>query len=473
MFNRHRHRTPFLPPWLGLVLVWCFAWPWCRAQNVIIHLRNGDRITGSVLLEKTNEVTLSTTFGVSITLPVSQIERRETLFSTSAETARGASSAGSKPPAPAPVPPIAVIPKAAPAPATKPSPALALAKPPVPPFRKFLSEWKGEMDLGLNVAFSAKNRQAYTGRLKLTQAHMIENQHLLKNTLDYISSYGTIDGVLSDNRMDGSWKIEYDVSKRFLIYNAAGAGYDEIRKITAQYDLGPGVGYKWVVRTNFVLATELGGNYQQQFFIDGTAKSRYSLRLAEDSWWQISKKLRFDEKFEFFPELRDFSDYRIRVETNLSYLLRQNLTLKLTVIDLYETASRQGVTHNDLQIRSLHGAEGGEAIVFVQNLDGAEAAGAQQFHLKCERARRILVFDVGENMLTVGGVLQLSQVFAVSLPHQCLHGRNGVLDEIANPKRTTRFERRLDLGKNAPPLPFLAQMVKDGRGQHDVELFAA
>jgi putative salt-induced outer membrane protein YdiY len=217
-------------------------------------------------------------------------------------------------------------------------------------FKKFLAEWKGEVQAGMNLGFSSTDRQLYTARFKATHTHKS-----LRNILDYNASYGRTEGVLSDNRADGSWKVEYDISKRFLLYNAAGAGHDEIRKIDLQYDVGPGIGYKWLVRTNFVLKTELGGNYQEQFFADETSKKRYSLRLAEDFWWQITEKIRWDEKLEFFPQVDDPSDYRVRVESNLSYLLRNNLTLNLTVIDLYETTAPGSVSHNDLQIRSSIG----------------------------------------------------------------------------------------------------------------------
>jgi hypothetical protein len=35
--------------------------------------------------------------------------------------------------------------------------------------------------------------------------------------------------------MDGSWKLEYDIGKqkRFLVYNAAGAGYNDIQNRSA------------------------------------------------------------------------------------------------------------------------------------------------------------------------------------------------------------------------------------------------
>src|ERR1019366_4080358 len=117
----------------------------------------------------------------------------------------------------------------------------------------------------------------------------------------------------------------------------------------------PGVGYKWVILTNFVFKTEFGGDYQEQYFKDQPPTSRYALRLDEDAWWQITRKVRWDEKAEFFPELDNLSEYRVRLETNLSYLFKQNIPFSLNVIDQYDTGLPANVSQNDLQIRTLLG----------------------------------------------------------------------------------------------------------------------
>jgi hypothetical protein len=381
-----------------ICLICCWR---AHAQDVILHLKNGDRITGRLVSESTNGVVLATGFAEKLAVPASLIAKRDpkkepaasteaprpgvapasgvvselvlTNKPSMAQTAGGAA----KPPAPEPAPGAPSTPakpaetaKAEPKPepakapapkaeSPKPAEVAKATEPPKPPepsaFMKFLKEWNGEAQLGGNMGFSTKDRQAFTALIKVTHNHSIAQDRTLRNILQYDASYGRTDGVLSDNRMDGTWKVDYDLKKGFLIYNAFRAGYDEIRSIDFQYDFGPGLGYKWIVLTNFVFKNELGGNYQEQFFADDQKKSRYSLRLAEDLWWQVTSKIRLDEKLEFFPAVQDFGDYRIRFESNLSYLLRQNLTLTLNVVDLYDTSVPPGVSKNDLQIRSLLG----------------------------------------------------------------------------------------------------------------------
>jgi putative salt-induced outer membrane protein len=352
------HRTSLAAwRWLAILLwVWCLGIIPCSAQEAVLHLRNGDRVTGTIVSTNTNEVVVRTAFAGQITVSAAQIARRDDLPLTA-----GALQPAGKPP-PAQVPPASSsspMPVAA-KPALPTSP--VAAKPPpkaiqaktnqLGDVRKFIADWKGEAELGLNLGFSSKDRQTYAGRLRASHLHTTRNQKLMKNDLDYLAAYGRTDGVLSDNRMDGSWKLDYSIQKRFSVYNATGAGYDEVRKIDLRFDVGPGFGYKWLNRTNFVLMTELGGNYQEQMLRNQGSRHRHSLRLAEESWWQVASKIRWDEKIEFFPEIDHFGDFRVRAESNLSYLFHNSFSLKLTVIDLYETNPAKDVSQNDLQIRS-------------------------------------------------------------------------------------------------------------------------
>ena len=290
-----------------------------RAQTIVLHLRNGDRVTGTIVSENTNQVTLASPLFKEIVVPVAAIERREIV---------PAEAATPKPPPPAAVKPV-------------PPPPLT-AKPP--------RHWAGEAQLGMDALFGQKERQLYFGRVKATYA-----KDWLKNILDFNVSYGKTDGVLSENRMDGTSKTDFNLGKRLFVYNLGGAGHDEVRKIDLRFEEGPGLGYHLITRSNFVLNVESGANYQAQYFSDQTKKENFYFRMAEDLTWKINGRLTWDEKLEYFPRLESGNQYRARFETNLKYLLLQNLSLNLTVIDQYDSDPANGVDKNDLQIRSSLG----------------------------------------------------------------------------------------------------------------------
>lgn len=301
------------------------------AETVTLRLRNGDKVTGQIILENTNVVVVTTPYINALSIPADQIAGRDKV---------------APPPAPAPATNHAaiIVVNAPKKPAT--------ASPPAKP-----RYWHGEVQVGSDLRFAEKDRQLYYSRMKLTYARELQPKHLFKNVVDYNATYGETDGILSDNRMEGGIKTDYDLSRRIFGYNQMRAGYDEIQKIDYRHEFGPGVGYHVLSLTNFIANTEAGLNYQGRYFNDGRSDERFFYRLAQDSAWKINHKLSVDEKFEYFPRAEDLSEYRMRFETNLRYLLMENLFFNLTLLDLYDTDPARNVSRNDFQVRSSLGVK--------------------------------------------------------------------------------------------------------------------
>ncbi len=350
----HNRRNNNLLSAVRLLCLLCISTVTLHSQTVL-RLRNGDRITGTIISENTNQVMFSTKWVKEIAIPVTEIQSREiitAIVTTNAPTVTNAPVVVQTAPVPAVVPPAKPVVKA-----------------------KTPSAWHGDVQVGADVGVSEIRRELYYGRFKITYAPTVETSPTgksrvidrFRNTFDYNAAYGTVtsddktgrsETKLSANRMDGSSKTDFDLGKdrRVFVYNLIGAGYDEVRKIDRRYEIGPGVGYHLFNRSNLVLNAEVGMNYQAQYFHDGTKSERFFYRLAEDFTWKISKTLTFDEKFEFFPQV-DFKEYHFRFESNLRYWILENLSFNLTVIDLYDTQSAPTVGKNDLQIRSSIGVK--------------------------------------------------------------------------------------------------------------------
>jgi putative salt-induced outer membrane protein len=362
-------------------------------QPILVHLRNGDRLSGQFVAEEPGQITITNAILGRIVLPLAQIERREWITNQLAAARSLAAQTNAAPTTPSPVlSPSSqrrlnelqavylagqlsadeyhrqraklLAESAAPSPATNqavaqglkaPAPATAQSsatpKAPVVPVKPAGPKpWSGEVLLGTDLAYGQKDRELYSGRLKINYAKVP-----LRNSLDYLFTYGRTDGELSANRMDGTMKTDYDLTPRVYLYSLEGAGYDEIRKIDWRYEVGPGSGYQLVKRTNFVFRVEGGFQYQVQNFEGNRQDEIFYHRVAEEMKWNIGKLFTFDEKAEYMPEFTDFSEYRLRVEANVRYWLRSNLSLNFTVINLYDTMSAPGVGQNDLQLRSSIG----------------------------------------------------------------------------------------------------------------------
>lgn len=380
------------PERTGLLIFGIAAWLVCgsqvaRCETIILHLRNGDRVAGTILSEDTNSVRISTTWIKELAVPVSAIVQREpvtnaapaaavadqTPTATAPETA--ATQAPTSPPATTATTPTTAVaeqkpatpPPAVPSPppataaktnavaAAKPSPPIETPKP--PPKAPQPRLWKINVNFGTDTLFGANDHQLYTGRLQLTYARPYKSnpKKFLRSIIDYAVDYGETEGVKSADRMYGTVKTDFDIGERLFIYNLVGAGYDNIRKIDFQYEAGPGFGYHLFTTPKFVGNVETGMNYQEQRRSAGGDVESFYFRLAEDVTWKITPKLTFDERVEFFPNAEKLEQYRARVEANLTFALLQNVSLKLSLLDLYDTDPATGVDNNELQIRSLVG----------------------------------------------------------------------------------------------------------------------
>ena len=293
------------------------------ADDFILHLKNGDKLTGHIVSETDGILMLDTVWQKGLVVPIDQIESRAAVVNPVAEN---------KPPEPP----------------TEQVPVVETPKPPLEP--GFWSRWKGDVQVGLDISRSEKNRELWYGRTKLTYGH-----NKLREIIDYQAAYGKTDGILSANRMDGSTKTDWDLSTRSFAYNLALASYDELRKIDYHYEVGPGLGYRIITGTNYVLNGETGFSYTETGFANTRTRTEANWRIAEDFTWNLNSKLNLEEKLAFTPKVDDMGAYRIRFESTLKFLLMKNLSLNLSMLNLFDSRPAPGVSRNDLQIRSTVG----------------------------------------------------------------------------------------------------------------------
>ncbi len=126
-----------------------------------------------------------------------------------------------------------------------------------------------------------------------------------------------------------------------------------------------------------------------------------------------------------------------------------------------------GRRSSDLLITLLHGTEGCETGVLVENIDLRKPNFPEQVQLEHKRPGRVLFLDVGKDLISVGFILQLRQIFAVATTHRGLDLGNRTVDQIEYPNRSARLQSPEELRKYGSPLRFVPQVVKHGSGEDD------
>ena len=331
--------------------------------EIILILRNGDRITGRIVREDARRVVVRSAVAGRITLVPSEIVRRDVPGMVTGTVAApvnatnavpGPSTAGktvpatpgvgdSTPTAKAPIPPVAasVVTNAPPVPAMSLQSWLPSWLDP------FATNWHGTVGMGMSLGFGTTERQTFYANANVSHAY----KRLIVSA-SYSAAYGVVNNVEAANRMEGTVKTDLfvDRRKRLYVYNLALGGYDDIRLIDRRLEEGMGFGYRIVDRPRLIVNLELGGQYQQFDYTLQNARELWSVRISENLTWKPSDKFNLTQRFQYLPNVLNTGDYRVRFDLIATYPLFKRITISLNAVNEYESLPAVGVDNNDLQI---------------------------------------------------------------------------------------------------------------------------
>lgn len=168
-------------------------------------------------------------------------------------------------------------------------------------------------------------------------------------------SYGETEGVISTAQVLGSLKTYFDLTRNFYAYNLGGAGYDIVRKIDLQWELGPGLGWRAIKRPKLALDFELGGQYLVRNLATGPDTRDVYLRFAENLAWEIGPRVTLKQTLAYLPQSDEFENFRLRLDSTVSFGILHNLSVNFGLVNLYDSRPPPGVDPNQLQLRSTIG----------------------------------------------------------------------------------------------------------------------
>ncbi len=364
-FHLPTRRRPILDrPRLGLCLLLIslvVTGVQVSAQTVVLRLQNGDRIAGVILAQTTNSLVLSNAWATELKIPLTAIVSREPAEVTPSAPAPAVAAAPVAPsPAAAPATAAApVVPSAQPKAAPAAAPIVAVAAPPAAKKQevKGPKRWKADLNLGTSFIYGTTEQQNYYGTATLTyeKPYLANPKKFFRNTISYNVNYGQANQIVSANQMWGSMKTDLDVTERLFAYNLGVAGYDQVRKIDLQWEVGPGFGYHILKTGRFILNTEVGSQYLVRELSTGVSQDNVYLRFAENATWQIAERVTLKETLAYLPQSLEFGNYRLNLETTVSFALFSRFSLNFTVVNLFNSRPAPGVESDQLQIRSTLG----------------------------------------------------------------------------------------------------------------------
>ncbi len=210
--------------------------------------------------------------------------------------------------------------------------------------------WAGFVDLG----FSQVTGNTIVSTLTSSaNANRTTNRDKIAVTFTSIYSKNTVSGnsVLTANAMRGGISYNVNVTPKAYAYGSSDLEFDEFQRLDLRFVPSAGFGFHAIKNPNTVLDLYGGGALNKEFFSTGIRRSSGEAVIGNDLTHKIiGGRTQLREKLVFYPNLTEQGEYRINFDLSQATSLNKWLAWQLSFSNRYLSNPVQGRKTNDLII---------------------------------------------------------------------------------------------------------------------------
>jgi putative salt-induced outer membrane protein YdiY len=214
-----------------------------------------------------------------------------------------------------------------------------------------LDLWAGSVDLGYALTRGNADTNTFTFGANALRA----------TTRDKISVYATAIKANARNfktnttdptanAIRGGGRYEINLSSRSFAFGFGDLEFDEFQKLDLRTVLGGGLGYRAIKNERTQLDVFGGGSYNKEYFSTGLRRSSGEVLMGEELTHRISSRSLLKERLVFFPNLSDRGEYRMNFDTSLVTNLSRWLSWQVTYSNRFLSNPVPGAKNNDVFI---------------------------------------------------------------------------------------------------------------------------
>lgn len=211
----------------------------------------------------------------------------------------------------------------------------------------WFDRWNGGLDFGFNL--TTGNTRTNTLALGSNLSRQTSRD---KTTLyaAFINAKNKDNGVTQTtaNAIRGGGRYEIGLTKRLNAFGFADFEYNEIQLLDLRSVLGGGLGYYVIKNDRVDLQAFGGGSWNRENFSTGLRRNSGEILAGQDLTFRLSTRMLFKERFQYFPNMTETGEYRLTFDSTLSTKITSWMNWNVTVSDRYLSNPPPGSKNNDL-----------------------------------------------------------------------------------------------------------------------------
>jgi putative salt-induced outer membrane protein YdiY len=218
--------------------------------------------------------------------------------------------------------------------------------------------WSGLLDTGLSL--TRGNSESLTYSLSGKAARVTDRDKIaVYTTAIYTNS--AVNGISSTtaHAIRGGVRGDLNVRDKFFVFGFTDFEYDQFQDLDLRNVIGGGLGYHAIKTKNTTFDVFAGGSYDADFFgaIAATAttparpaitRKTGEIVVGETFNAKINNRTTLTEQFSLYPNLSDTGTYRFQFDTTAATKLKNWLSWQVTYSDRYLSNPLVGFKKNDL-----------------------------------------------------------------------------------------------------------------------------
>ena len=213
--------------------------------------------------------------------------------------------------------------------------------------------WSGLLDTGLSETRGNSALLAFSLAAKAARVAPRDKLSLYATSV-YATDNTTPPGRTTANSIQGGARFDYNLTPRLFAFALADFAYDEFQHLDLRSVLGGGLGLHVIKTDNTTFDVFAGGNYDKEKFspnpplvLTNITRNSAEVLAGEELGWKLNKRVSFDERFTAFPNVSDLGQYRFQFDATAATKLKTWLSWQLTVSDRYLSNPLPGLKSND------------------------------------------------------------------------------------------------------------------------------
>jgi putative salt-induced outer membrane protein YdiY len=213
--------------------------------------------------------------------------------------------------------------------------------------------WSGLLDTGLSVTRGNSATLTYT--LSGKAARVTDRDKIsVYTTAIYASDDTTPPSHATAHAIRGGLRGDLNVSERLFVFGFTDFEYDEFQHLDLRNVIGGGLGYHVIKTVNTQFDVFGGGAFQQEYFsaipptVPALTRKSGEIVVGESLNTKLNGRTTLAETFSLYPNISDTGNYRFTFDLTAATKLKSWLSWQVTFSDRYLSNPQPSLKTNDL-----------------------------------------------------------------------------------------------------------------------------